>query len=130
MCGTDTVYRLALAILITLAASTMAHAETVNLYAAGSLKAALTEIARAFEAKDPGTRVVAEFAASGLLRELSMPFYLAAVQTEHAELLASLGREEEAHPLLAEARETFERLRATPWLERVDSVGVRQEVKA
>ncbi|HEY5827160.1 MAG TPA: molybdate ABC transporter substrate-binding protein, partial [Hyphomicrobiaceae bacterium] len=69
MCETDTVYRLALAILITLAASTMAHAETVNLYAAGSLKAALTEIAQAFEAKQPGAKVATEFAASGLLRE-------------------------------------------------------------
>ena len=30
--------------------STLAHAGTVNLYAAGSLKAALTEVAKAFEA--------------------------------------------------------------------------------
>jgi molybdenum ABC transporter molybdate-binding protein len=69
MHGARGVYRLAIAGLVTLTITTMAHAETVNLYAAGSLKAALTEIARAFEAKDPGTRVVAEFAASGLLRE-------------------------------------------------------------
>jgi hypothetical protein len=28
-------------------------------------------------------------------------------------------------PLLVEARETFERLRATPWLERVDALDAR-----
>ena len=61
--------------------------------------------------------------ATGLLRELSVPFYLAVVHTEHAELLASLGRGDQTHELLAEARETFERLRAKPWLERVDALG-------
>jgi molybdate transport system substrate-binding protein len=50
--------------------STLAHAETVNLYAAGSLKAALTEVATAFE-KDSGgkVRVEATYGPSGLLRE-------------------------------------------------------------
>ena len=47
----------------------MASAETLNLYAAGSLRAALTDVARAFEAKNGGLKVEAEFAASGLLRE-------------------------------------------------------------
>ncbi len=47
----------------------MASAETVRLHAAGSLKAALTEVARAFEAGAPGAvRIKTEFAASGLLR--------------------------------------------------------------
>jgi hypothetical protein len=41
-------------------------------------------------------------------------------QLEHAEWLAGQGRVEAAEPLLAEARETFERLAARPWLERVD----------
>jgi class 3 adenylate cyclase/tetratricopeptide (TPR) repeat protein len=59
--------------------------------------------------------------ATGLLRELSVPFYLAVVQTEHAEMLASAGLRGEAEALLAEAHETFERLRATPWVERVDA---------
>ena len=36
--------------------SPLAHAETVNLYAAGSLKAALTELARAFENSKAATR--------------------------------------------------------------------------
>jgi hypothetical protein len=46
------------------------------------------------------------------------------VQLEHAELLAATGRSEDSGPLVAEARETFERLRATPWLERVDTLGI------
>lgn len=45
----------------------MASAGTVRLYAAGSLKAALTEVAGAFEATNAGSaRIEAEFAASGL----------------------------------------------------------------
>lgn len=68
--------------------------------------------------------------ATGLLRELSVPFSLAVVQIEHAELLAALGRGEEGRPLLVEARETFERLRATPWLERVDTLRTPDEVSA
>ena len=39
---------------------------------------------------------------------------------EHAELLAREGRETEAEPLVTEARETFEHLRAKPWLQRAD----------
>jgi ABC-type molybdate transport system substrate-binding protein len=47
----------------------MVSAETVRLYAAGSLRAALGEVAAAFEAANAGVKVGAEFAASGLLRE-------------------------------------------------------------
>src|SRR5690606_7491990 len=47
-----------------------AQAETVNLFAAGSLRAALTDVARAFEAENGGKiRVETTFGASGLLRE-------------------------------------------------------------
>ena len=47
-----------------------ARAETINLYAAGSLKAALSEVARAFEAQNGGKiRVETTFGASGLLRD-------------------------------------------------------------
>jgi class 3 adenylate cyclase/tetratricopeptide (TPR) repeat protein len=53
------------------------------------------------------------FAAHGLA------FYRAATELEHAEWLGSLGRGDEARPLLAKASETFERLEATPWLERL-----------
>ena len=56
--------------------------------------------------------------AVALFREIAVPFYLAVTELEHGEWLAGAGRGEEADPLLAEAREIFERLEATPWLER------------
>jgi tetratricopeptide (TPR) repeat protein len=49
-------------------------------------------------------------------RELQMPYDLAIALLEQAELAV-----EDPAPLLAEAREIFERLRASPWLERVDA---------
>jgi len=52
------------------------------------------------------------------LRDLELPFYLAVVQLEHAEWLSDQGRREDAEPLIAEVGETFERLHATPSLER------------
>ena len=58
--------------------------------------------------------------ASGLFRELAVPFYLAATELEYSEWLIAQGRRDEAEPLLAEAREIFERLEARPWLERLD----------
>ena len=48
--------------------STPALADTVQLYAAGSLKTALTDVAKAFEAKT-GNKVEAKYGASGLLRK-------------------------------------------------------------
>jgi class 3 adenylate cyclase/tetratricopeptide (TPR) repeat protein len=61
-------------------------------------------------------------AAAVQLRALELPFHLAVVQLEHAEWLTARGRPDDAQPLLAEARDTFERLQAQPWLERVDAV--------
>lgn len=46
----------------------MAWAEQVNLYAAGSLKAALSDVAKAFE-QVTGNHVATEFGPSGLLRQ-------------------------------------------------------------
>ena len=63
-------------------------------------------------------------AAERLLREIEFPFELAVVLLEHAEWLAAEGRAEEAEPLAAEARELFERLRATPYIERLDRLPV------
>jgi hypothetical protein len=57
--------------------------------------------------------------AAGLFRELALPFYLAITEYEHAEWLARQRRAEEAQPLLAEARQIFERLEANTWLERL-----------
>ena len=56
--------------------------------------------------------------ASGRFRELSVPFYLAVTELEHAEWLLREQRTDDAAPLLAEASEIFERLGARPWVER------------
>ena len=63
--------------------------------------------------------------AAGIFREFGLPFWLAVTQLEHGEWLVEQGRAQEAEPLLGEARETFERLEAKPWLERVVAVGSR-----
>ncbi len=69
--------------------------------------------------------------AASRFRELELPFWLAVTELEHAEGLAAGGRAAEAEPLLAEAREIFERLEATPWLERaVRASGVGQPAEA
>ena len=60
--------------------------------------------------------------AAALLREIGARFWLACVLLEHGEWLAETGRPADAEPLLAEAREIFERLGAAPWLERLDAI--------
>ena len=68
--------------------------------------------------------------AAGLFRELAIPFYLAVTQLESAEWLLKSGRSEE-EGLLTEAREIFERLGATPWLERAaQATGIGQQAEA
>jgi hypothetical protein len=57
--------------------------------------------------------------AAGLFREIEFPFYMAVTLLEHGEWLERAGRAEEAGPLLDEARDVFEHLRAKPWLERL-----------
>ena len=65
--------------------------------------------------------------AAARFRELGMPFCLAVTLLEHGEWLAAKGQGDEAEPLLAEAREIFERLEARPWLERTaQAVGARE----
>jgi hypothetical protein len=59
-------------------------------------------------------------AAAAQLRALELPFYLAVVLLEHGEWLVDRGRPDDAAPLLAEARETFDRLLAAPWLDRAE----------
>jgi class 3 adenylate cyclase/tetratricopeptide (TPR) repeat protein len=66
-------------------------------------------------------------AAEALFREFRLPFWLAVVQLEHAELLVGKGRVDEASLLLAEALETFERLDAKPWLERAEHAVAERE---
>jgi molybdate transport system substrate-binding protein len=70
-------------------------AEPVTLYAAGSLKTALGEVAKAYEAAY-GTPVATEFAASGLLRQRiesgDSPDVFASANMAHPEKLMAAGR--------------------------------------
>ena len=81
-----------------------------------------------FRARQSGEEAGFATAASRF-RDLEMPFWLALAELEHAEWLSGEGRVAEAEPLLAEAREIFERLGARPHLERVDAVQ-REKVPA
>jgi len=56
-------------------------------------------------------------------RELGLPFWLAVTLLEHGELTGD-------ESSLAEAREIFEGLKATPWLERAASIGATAKVPA
>jgi tetratricopeptide (TPR) repeat protein len=69
-------------------------------------------------------------AAASTFREFGMPFWLAVILTEHGEWLVSEDRASEAEPMLTEARGTFERLQAKPWLERVEAVEARPRTEA
>jgi hypothetical protein len=63
-------------------------------------------------------------AAAKRFRDLKIPFWLAVTLLEHGELTGDSA-------LLDEAREIFEGLKATPWLERVEAAaGDRSEVPA
>jgi tetratricopeptide (TPR) repeat protein len=65
-------------------------------------------------------------AAAEQFRQLGIPFWLAVTLLEHAEWLVDQGQPSQAEPLLAEAREIFERLQATPWLKRVTATAQKQ----
>ncbi len=56
---------------------------------------------------------------AGLFREIAAPFHMAVTLLEHGEWLTSQHRSAEAAPLLEEAGEIFDRLKAAPWLDRV-----------
>jgi len=61
--------------------------------------------------------------AERLFDELEMPFLVAVTRLEAAERLLANGRDDEAEPLVNAAAETFERLGATPWIERAARIG-------
>ena len=65
--------------------------------------------------------------AAEIFREHDLVFWLAVTQLEHGEWLGAQDRVEEAEPLLAEAHETFERLDATPWIQRAAEARLRDE---
>jgi predicted ATPase/class 3 adenylate cyclase len=84
----------------------------------------LAAIAHRFRAQlaDDDAAAQREFAAAASeLRRIELPFHRAVVLLEHGEWLLERSRAAEAAPLLAEARETFEYLRAQPWLDRLDA---------
>jgi class 3 adenylate cyclase/tetratricopeptide (TPR) repeat protein len=57
-----------------------------------------------------------------LFRELGLIFYLAVTRLEQGEWLSTQNRSDEVATLLGEARETFERLQAAPWLARLERI--------
>jgi class 3 adenylate cyclase/tetratricopeptide (TPR) repeat protein len=63
--------------------------------------------------------------AEAVFSESSIAFHMAVTQLEHAEWLLLQGRGDEAEALLDEARQTFQRLEARPWLERTDAAAAR-----
>ena len=65
--------------------------------------------------------------AAGLFRELAFPFYLAVTLLEQGDWLPALDRRQDSEPLLAEARDIFERLEARPWLDRTQTSPVEPE---
>ncbi|HUZ81614.1 MAG TPA: hypothetical protein VMU73_05155, partial [Gaiellaceae bacterium] len=90
----------------------------------------LTPSIRAFRARFraclPEADADAEFRiAERLFGQLEMPFFLAVTRLEAAARFIADGREPDAQPLLTASRETFERLQAAPWLERVDRLSPR-----
>ena len=66
--------------------------------------------------------------AAGSFREMLFPLYLGSTLLDHGEWLVGAGDDAKAEPLLGEAREIFEGLRATPWLERLDRGAARAKV--
>jgi molybdenum ABC transporter molybdate-binding protein len=89
------IVRVALALVVaTMSAPTIA-AETIQLYAAGSLRSALSELARSFAAVS-GHKVQAKFGASGLLKDEILDGahadLFASANMEHPQTLAAAGK--------------------------------------
>jgi molybdate transport system substrate-binding protein len=86
----------ALATTLAITAPALADAQTLEVYAAGSLRAALTDVARAYEQAEPGVSVRMTFGASGLLKDRlaagERADVFASANTEHPEALAAMGR--------------------------------------
>jgi predicted ATPase/class 3 adenylate cyclase len=68
--------------------------------------------------------------AAATFREHGMPFWLAVTLAEHGEWLVAEDRAADAEALLAEARETFERLGAEPWLARLEGAEAQPREEA
>ena len=68
--------------------------------------------------------------ATGMFREMAVPFWMAVTMLEHGEWLVGQERAPDARPLLDEARAVFEGLGAAPWLERLGKVSATIGVEA
>ncbi len=91
---------------------------------AGELTPALRAYRARFRARLSEADANAEYTvAAEIFDELGAPFLLAIVQLEHSEHLAATGRSDAASELHGQAQTTFERLRATPWVERAARAG-------
>jgi class 3 adenylate cyclase/tetratricopeptide (TPR) repeat protein len=89
--------------------------------------------ARRFRARLAGAAEEADtmFAeAAARFRDLDIPAWLGVALLEHAEWLAARDRAREAEPLRSEALEIFERLEATPWIERATAATAAQPAAA
>jgi len=80
---------------------------------------------RAKLASDPAEAEEGFHRAEEMFHKYELSFWLAVTQLEHGEWLVGEDRASEAEPLLAEARETFARLEAKPWLDRAEGAVVR-----
>jgi molybdenum ABC transporter molybdate-binding protein len=82
-------------VFLALLAPEMAAAQTVTLYAAGSLKAALTDVAKAYEASS-GHKVDAKFGPTGLLKDEiaggAKADVFASADMEHPQALQAAGK--------------------------------------
>jgi class 3 adenylate cyclase/tetratricopeptide (TPR) repeat protein len=96
--------------------------ERIEAVTRGSLPPSLGAHAQRFRALLGDSPEQRFLGAAAVLREYRLAPYAALVQLEHAEWLVREGRGDEAEPLLAEAREAFDRLGAVPWLERADAL--------
>jgi class 3 adenylate cyclase/tetratricopeptide (TPR) repeat protein len=119
-----------------LALGDTAKAEEVLEVLDGLQPGELTPLYRGLRARFRG-RLTTGPAAAAHFREaeevyesLGAPFFLAVTQLEHAESLEAQGPSGEAEALRAAARAVFERLGATPWLERADRASAEQQVPA
>jgi hypothetical protein len=68
--------------------------------------------------------------ATALFRQLSMPFEVALTVLEHGEYLVAQDRTTEAEPRLEDGRETFDRLKAKPWIARTVQAQEHQQIQA
>ena len=75
---------------------------------------------RALLADSDGSAASSFQAAEAGFREIGVVFWQAVTQLQHGEWFVAHRRASDAAPLLAEAREIFERLAATPWLGRLE----------